>query len=52
MEEKKDCLYKNGGLCKECSSEKVLCPLYKILLKRSSLRKHMKGPHKNQKNNS
>ena len=41
----KDCFYKTGGLCKECSSEKVSCPLCNIFLNRSSLRKHMKRPH-------
>ena len=41
-----------GGLCKECSSEKFTCPLCKIVLNRSSLRKHMIRPHKNQNKKS
>ena len=37
IEKIKDCFFKTGGLCKECSSEKITCPLCKILLNRSSL---------------
>ena len=47
IEKNKDCFYKTGGLCKECSSEKVQCQLCNIFLNRSSLRKHMKRPHIN-----
>ena len=47
IEKNKDCFYKTGGLCKECSSEKVQCPMCNIFLNRSSLRKHMKRPHIN-----
>ena len=43
--------YKTGGLCKECSSEKVQCPMCNIFLNRSSLRKHMKRPHIKKKDN-
>ena len=37
IEKNKDCFYKTGGLCKECSSEKVQCQLCNIFLNRSSL---------------
>ena len=47
IEKNRDCFYKTGGLCKECSSEKVQCQLCNIFLNRSSLRKHMKRPHIN-----
>ena len=47
IEKNRDCFYKTGGLCKECSSEKVKCQLFNIFLNRSSLRKHMKRPHIN-----
>ena len=46
-EKNRDCFYKTGGLCKECSSEKFQCQLCNIFLNRSSLRKHMKSPHIN-----
>ena len=52
IEKNKDCFYKTGGLCKECSSKRMPCPLCKIMLNRSSLRNHMKRPHKNQNNKS
>ena len=45
IEKNKDCSYKTGELCKECSSEKVPCPMCNIFLNRSSLRKHMKRPN-------
>ena len=45
IEKNKDCFYKTGGLCKECSSEKVQCPMCNIFLNKSSLRKHLKRPH-------
>ena len=30
IEKNKDCFYKTGGLCKECSSKKVLSPSSKL----------------------
>ena len=34
--------YKTGGLCKDCCSQKVSCPICNIVIKRSSLNKHKK----------
>ena len=45
LKRKEIVFYKTGGLCKECSSDKVQCQLCNIFLNRSSLRKHMKRPH-------
>ena len=35
-------LYKTGGLCKDCCSQKVSCPTCNIVINRSSLNKHKK----------
>ena len=42
IEKNRDCFFKTGGLCKDCCSQKVSCPICKIVINRSSLNKHKK----------
>ena len=43
IKKNRDCFYKTGGLCKDCCSQKVSCPIFNIVINRSSLNKHKKG---------
>ena len=43
IEKNRDCFYKTGGLCKDCCSQKVSCPICNIVINRSSPNKHKKG---------
>ena len=47
IEKNRDCFYKTGGLCKDCCSQKVSCPICNIVINRSSLNKHKKRVHNN-----
>ena len=42
-EKNRDCFYTTGGLCTDCCSQKVSCPICNIVINRSSLNKHKKG---------
>ena len=47
-EKNRDCFYKTGGVCKDCCSKKVSCPICNIVINRSSLNKHKKRANSNQ----
>ena len=48
IEKNRDCFYKTGGLCKDCCSQNVSCPILNIVINRSSLNKHKRRAHSNQ----